>query len=65
MASAEVAHKMPRKTHLLNLVSPKPRDHINDNPGKRPAEIDGLVHDKGHDASGKNIVLHVGVPRQP
>ncbi|EFE44044.1 hypothetical protein TRV_01172 [Trichophyton verrucosum HKI 0517] len=38
---------------------------VDDHPGKRAAKVDDLVHGKGHDAGGEDVVLHVGVPGRP
>ena len=40
-------------------------DHADDDPWEGAAEVDHLVHDEGHDASGEDIVLHIGVPSSP
>lgn len=50
---------------MLNLPAVEILCSIDDNPGKRSAKIDELVHHEGYDAGGKDIVLHVGVPRGP
>jgi hypothetical protein len=62
----------PRRTnnrvseaYLLDLVLLEVGDHINDNPGQRTPEVDGFVHNKRHDSSGQNIILHERVPRKP
>lgn len=54
-----------RKTHSLDLVLVEERDGVDENPRERAAEVDGLVHDEGHDTGGQNIVVHVSVPRKP
>lgn len=50
---------------VLNLVLVEGGDAVDDHPGKRAAKVDDLMHDKGHDARRKHIVLHKGVPCQP
>lgn len=50
---------------MLNLVLAEIGDAVDDDPGKRAAEVDGFVHHKGHDASGEDVVLHVCVPGHP
>lgn len=51
--------------YLLNLIPPKPRNSIDDDPWQGPAKIHSFVHDKGHDTGCQDIVLHICVPRQP
>lgn len=34
-------------------------------PGQRAAEVDDLVHQKGHDARSEDVILHVRIPRSP
>jgi hypothetical protein len=51
--------------YILNLVFVEVRDHVDNDPWQRATEVYELVHDKGHYTSGKNIVLHIRVPRRP
>lgn len=51
--------------YVLDFVFVEEGDHVDDYPGQRAAKIDQLVHDKGHDAGGENVILEVGVPRSP
>ena len=46
----------------LNLVLVEVGDPADYDPGDAAAEVDGLVHHKGHDSSREDIVLHVRVP---
>lgn len=51
---------------MLNLVFVEERRKgVDDDPGDGATKIDHFVHHKGHDARGKHIVLHVGVPSSP
>ena len=52
-------------THLLNLVSSKPRNLVNDNPRERPSKIHNLVHGKRHDPRRQHIIAHVRIPASP
>ena len=52
-------------THVLDLVFVQEGEAVNDDPGQRAAKVNNLMHDKGHDAGGKDIVLHEGVPCRP
>jgi hypothetical protein len=47
---------------VLNLVFVEIWDAIDDNPGKTPAKVYHLMHNKAHNAGGNDIVLHVGIP---
>lgn len=38
---------------------------VHDDKGEGAAKIDKLMHSEGHDAGGKDIVLHVGIPGCP
>ena len=49
----------------MNLVFVEVGYPVNDDPGQGAAKVDYFVHDEGHDAGGKNIVLHEGVPGEP
>ena len=40
-------------------------DLVNYDPWKRSSEVNNFMHNKGHDASGEDIVLHVRVPCCP
>lgn len=51
-----------KASYLLNLISVEERDAVDNDPRQRAAKVDDLVHDKGHDARCKDIVLHVRVP---
>lgn len=53
------------ETYVLNLVFIEVGNAVNDGPRYRAPEIHSFVHYKGHDACGKDIVLHVGIPRRP
>lgn len=50
---------------MLNLIPPKPRDTIHNNPRQATSKIHSLVHDEAHDARREDVVLHVDVPREP
>ena len=50
---------------ILDLVFIKEAESINDDPGKRAAEVNDLVHYKRHDPGGEDIVLHISVPCCP
>lgn len=49
----------------MNLVFVEVGYSVHDHEREGSAKVDSLVHDKGHDAGGEYIVLHVGVPRSP
>ena len=51
--------------YCLDLVLLEVWDLVHDHEGQSAAEVDQLVHNEGHDARGKHIILHVGVPRGP
>lgn len=51
--------------YILNLVFVEVTYVVDNDPGQRAAKVDNFVHQKGHDASSENVVLHVGVPRSP
>ena len=52
-------------TYVLDLVPIKVRNAVDNNPRQTPSKINHFMHRKAHNASGKNIVLHVNIPRQP
>lgn len=53
------------KAHLLKLPPAEVRDRVDDDPRQTAAKVDDLVHDKGHDAGGEDVVLHPQVPGGP
>ena len=53
------------ETYLLNLVSIEVRNAVDYDPRQRTPKVHGLVHYKGHDARGQDIVAHPSVPCQP
>lgn len=52
-------------TYVLNLVLVEVGNAVDNDPGKRAAEVDEFVHQKGHDTSGEDIVADVGIPGHP
>jgi len=52
-------------THVLNLVFVEIWNAVDDHPRQRSTKIDNLVHEKGHDASGQDIIADKGVPGSP
>lgn len=48
--------------HRLNLVLVEPGDEVENDEGQTAAEVNGLVHDEAHDASGEGVVLHPEIP---
>ena len=53
------------QTYLLDLVLPKIRYAVDDYPWQRAPKVYSLMHNKGHDPCGKDIVPHESIPRQP
>lgn len=53
------------RTNILDLVLVQPWQPIGDHPRQGAAKVNHFVHNKGHDARGEDVVLHVGVPRYP
>lgn len=53
------------EAYLLELVAVEKGYAVDDDPGERASKVDGLVHDKGHDARREDIVAHPCVPRHP
>lgn len=49
-------------TDILELVFVEVRDAVDNDPGEGPSEVDDLVHDESHDASGEDVVLHPKIP---
>lgn len=49
----------------LDLVFFEVGHHVDYDPGQRATKVYDLMHHKGHDSRGKDIVLHVRVPRSP
>lgn len=47
-----------QQTYLLNLVPSEVGNAVDDDPGQRTAEVEGLVDDKRHDACRQHIVAH-------
>ena len=52
-------------SYILNLVSVEVWNAVYDRPRDRAPKIDGLVHNKRHDASSEDIILQIGVPGCP
>ena len=52
-------------TYVLNLVLVEIGNAVDDNPGKRAAEVDKFVHQEGHDTSGEDVVANVRIPGHP
>lgn len=52
-------------TCLLNLPSAEVGYGVDNDPWQTATKVDDLVHDKGHDASGEDVILHPQVPRRP
>jgi hypothetical protein len=50
---------------ILNLVLIHVRNPVDNDPRQRSTKVDNLMHDKGHDTCGENIVLHECIPRCP
>ncbi|KAB8338920.1 hypothetical protein FH972_021860 [Carpinus fangiana] len=50
---------------VLDLVLVQGGNAVDDHPGQRAAKVDNLVHDEGHDAGGKHVILHERIPGQP
>jgi len=63
--SAIVSKPQVLATYTLNLIFVESWDLVRDHPGNAAAEVDELVHYKGHDAGCEHIVLHVGIPCCP
>jgi hypothetical protein len=53
------------RTYALDLVFVEVWDEAYDNPGKRTAEVDNLVHHEGHDTGRQSVILNVGIPCSP
>ena len=53
------------ETYILDFVLVEIRDAIDDGPRYRTSKIDDFVHDERHDASSKNVVLHMSIPSCP
>lgn len=51
--------------YTLDLVLVESWHAIDQDPRERASKVDSLVHGKGHDSRGKDIVLHISVPRSP
>lgn len=49
----------------MDLVAVEERYAVDDDPGKRASEVEGLVHDKGHDSCRQDVVAHPCVPGHP
>lgn len=51
--------------YVLNLVLLEVRYLADDDPREGTSEVHQLMHNKGHDAGGNHIILHVGIPGRP
>jgi len=49
----------------LKLVFVEIGDTVDYYPGKGTSKVDGFVHDKGHDSSREDVVLHICIPGRP
>ena len=49
----------------MDLVAVEERYAVDDDPGKRASEVEGLVDNKGHDSCRQDIVAHPCVPGHP
>lgn len=52
-------------TYVLNLVLVEVGNTVDNDPGKRAAEVDEFVHHEGHDTSGEHVVANVRIPGHP
>lgn len=54
-----------RCPYILNLVLVEVGNKVDDDPRQGTAKVDNLVHNKGHDAGGENVVVHPDVVGEP
>lgn len=65
LASSGLPHQAFQDAYILNFVFVESGNAVDDDPRKRAAKVDELVHGKGHDASGKDVILHKCIPGRP